>query len=109
LKDRLVNVDSLHAHFRKKDPHALPAFHPRIIAFRECRVARLREAGDTDYDAPLFSTATIKLPFPVQRDILDEHRFVDKDGVRLVYVDLRAEYRTSYIAAKVPKVEIIDE
>jgi hypothetical protein len=89
VKEKMVkmlsDVDLMHDHWKSKNPNAFPSNHPKIMGFHEYFSAiRKRENED------IFTTATIKLPFPVQKTIVDTHKLGNKTGVRMLYVDLRA-------------------
>ena len=43
-----------------------------------------------------YAKASIKLPFLVQTDILNDYKFGERDGARVIYVNLRAEVRETY-------------
>jgi hypothetical protein len=103
LVDRVANIDMLHEYFRKKDPSLFPSYHPKIIAFQEYMKGMKREMGDS-----IYNTARIKLPFQVQLDIMEKHKLGDKDGVRLLYVDLRAVHVEDFISVAEDSLKMID-
>jgi hypothetical protein len=99
----LGDVDQLHSYFRKKDTTSYPPYHPKIVGFHKYLKA-IRNEQEED----IFNTANILLPFQVQTDVVSIHKFTDTSGVRLVYVDLRAEKKDDYIAALEPGVTHLD-
>ena len=100
--DRVENIDNLHVHFRKKDISAYPAYHPKIMGFQKYMNGLKREGPH------IYNTASIRLPFPVQTDILDEYRLGYKGGSRLLYVDLRAERKEDSLKGEQKSMQMID-
>lgn len=99
----LGNIDLMHEHWRNKNPNAFPSNHPKIMGFHEYFSAiRKRENDD------IFTTATIKLPFPVQKTIVDTHKLGNKTGVQMLYVDLRAVDYSDYKAASKSELVMVD-
>ena len=92
LVERVANVDKLHQIFRKKDPTAYPSYHPKTMAFQKSLKGLKREVGDK-----IYNTARIRIPFQVQSDIMEKHKLGDSEGVRLLYVDLRAVQCENFI------------
>ena len=90
-------------YFRKKDNSAYPAYHPKIMAFQK-HMKTLKKGENDD----IYNTANIRLPFQVQTDIFDEHRLGDKDGVRYLYVDLRAEKKEDFLQVAKKEMKMVD-
>lgn len=103
LVDMVANIDTLHNYFRKKDPNAYPVYHPKIIAFQEYMKGMKREVGDN-----IYNVAKIKLPFQVQSDVEEKHKLGNKDGVRLIYVDLRAVQCEEFICVAEGNLQMVD-
>jgi hypothetical protein len=103
LVDMVANIDTLHNYFRKKDPHAYPVYHPKIIAFQEYMKGMKREVCDN-----IYNVAKIKLPFQVQSDVEEKHKLGNKDGVRLIYLDLRAVQCEEFISVAEGNLEMVD-
>jgi hypothetical protein len=97
LSSLVTNVDELHSYFRKKDTTAYPAYHPKIVGFHKYMRAIKEGQGEE-----ITNLAHIVLPFQVQTDVVAMHKFSNKQGVRLVYVDLRAVQTDDYVEAEEP-------
>lgn len=91
MVERLADVNKLHEYFRLKDRDQYPTYHPKIIAFHKYMKSMRKDQRDS-----VFQSASIKLPFQVQTYIHEEVKMGDKEGARLVYVDLRAVVTESY-------------
>lgn len=97
------DVDSMHKHWRNKDPNAYPPSCSKIMGFHSY-FSGLRKRENDD----LFTTAIIKLPFPVQKTVVSLHQLGDKSGARLLYVDLRAVDYNDYRAVAKSSLVMID-
>lgn len=91
MLERISNVTKLHDFFRQDDKLAYPSYHPAVIAFRKHVKSLKVKEGDA-----IMQKASIKLPFLVQTDILNDYKFGERDGARVIYVNLRAEVRETY-------------
>jgi hypothetical protein len=85
MVDRLTDIDKLHNFLRKKDPSAYPCYHPKIMALQKSLKLLHMEVG-----GHIYNTARIKLPLQVQSDTEEKHKLGYNEGVRLLYVDLKA-------------------
>ena len=103
MVDRVANVDKCHHYFRKKDNTAYPPYHPKIMAFQ--KHMKTLKKGECD---DIYNTANIRLPFQVQTDIFDEHRLGDRDGVRYLYLDLRAEKKEEFLQVAKKEMKMVD-
>lgn len=91
MLERISNVTKLHDFFRQDDKLAYPSYHPAVIAFRKYVKSLKIKENDS-----IMQKASIKLPFLVQTDILDDFKFGEREGARVIYVNLRAEVREAY-------------
>lgn len=93
----------MHEGFRKKDPNAYPADHPKIVGFNKFFSGIRKREGD-----PIYTIGVIPLPFPVQKKIVNYHRLQSKTGARAIYVDLCAMNFNDYAAPDESSVLMID-
>jgi hypothetical protein len=97
LNNLVTDVDELHSYFRKKDTTAYPPYHPKIVGFHKYMKVIKEGQGEE-----ITNLAHIALPFQVQTDVVSMHKFSNKQGVRIVYVDLRAVQTDDYVEAEEP-------
>ena len=84
--DFFLNVSDIHSKLER-----LASNHPKIVGFH--KFFQLFRTKNTD---PVIAKAKIPLSFEVQKNILAVKRFGDKQGTRLIYVDLLASVTSDY-------------
>lgn len=91
MLERISNVTKLHDFFRQDDKLAYPSYHPAVIAFRKHVKSLKMKENDS-----IMQKASIRLPFLVQTDILNDYKFGEREGARVIYINLRAEVKETY-------------
>lgn len=81
----------------------LPEYHPRFVSF-ESFFMTLRP----NQSARIESTAKIRLPFKVMKDIQMIKRIGTRDGVRVIYLDLKAQETSAYNDKDVDEFELVE-
>jgi hypothetical protein len=81
----------LHTPWHIKDPLSLPHGHPRIQGFHAFYSQHRCSEND-----PIFSTSNIKLPFPVDKNIISIKRFGETGGSQIFYIKLRGLEKNDY-------------